>query len=78
MNFLAVFVPKYSIFPLFGTKVTTVAMNRRFLTAQQLCRHRYIMDIRGGDFQGVHQPSILVHTNVGRIAEVPGVPLFVE
>ena len=50
MNFFAVLVPKYSVFSLFGAKVTTVAMNCLFLTAQQLCRHRYIMDIRGGDF----------------------------
>ena len=76
MNFLAVLVAKYSVFSLFGTKVTTVTMNRLFLPAQKLRCHRYIMDIRSGDFQRVYQPSILVHTNVGFIAEVPGVPLF--
>ena len=75
-DFLAAFVPNQGLLPLFGAKVTTAAVNRIFLTMQQLRRHRYIMDIRAGDFQGMYQPGILVRANVRFIPEVPGVSLF--
>jgi len=41
----AVVVPQDGFFLLFGTKVTTVAMDDFFPTAEQLRHHRYIMDV---------------------------------
>ena len=43
LNFLAAFVPKYSIHLLFAAKVTAATMGHLFLAAQHLRHHRYIM-----------------------------------
>ena len=42
LNFLAAFVPKYSIRLLFSAKVTAATMAHLFLAAQHLRHHRYI------------------------------------
>ena len=70
-DFPAIFVPQYGFFPLFSAKITAVAIDGCFLTAEQLCRHRYILNIRGGDFQGVYQSRVLVHADMGFISKVP-------
>ena len=75
-DFPAIFVPQYGFFPLFSAKITAVAIDGCFLTAEQLCRHRYILNIRGGDFQGVYQSRVLVHADMGFISKVPVLPLL--
>ena len=67
---------QYGIFPLFGPKIPAVAADGLFLPSEQFRRHCHIVDVGGSDFQGMHQPSVLVNTDVCLIAEALIVPLF--
>lgn len=51
-------------------------MNGFFLTGKQFRCHGHIVNVRGCNLQGMHQPSVFVDPNVRLIAEMPGVPLL--
>ncbi len=52
-------VPQYSIFPLFGPKAATAAVNTFFLTAEQLRRHCHIVAPDGMTFTVCTIPASL-------------------
>ena len=69
-------IPGYGILSLLSAQVSAITVDSFFLSGQQLRRHRDVMGVGSGHFNGVRQSAVLVHTDVGLVAEVPGIPLL--
>lgn len=74
--FLAFFVVNDSVSALFCAKVSAVSVDGVPFVGQLLRRNLYIMDIGGGYFNVVDNPSILVYANVSRVPEESIIPLL--
>ena len=75
-NFLAFFIPNDCIFPFICSQISAVTIDGFFIAGKQLRSHGHIMDIGGSDLHGMHQPSVLVHSNMRLVAEVIVLPLL--
>ena len=69
-------IPGYGILSLLSAQVSAVTVDSFFLTGQQLRRHRDVMGIGSGHLNGVRQTAVLVHADMGLVAEVPGIPFL--
>ena len=69
-------IPGNGVLSLLRAQVRTVTINSFLFAGQQLRRHRDIMGVGSGHLNGVRQSAVLVHTDVGLVAEVPGIPFL--
>ena len=69
-------VAHHGAFALFSSQIAAITIDRLFLTCKQFRRHGNIVHIGSGNFQCMNETTVLVHTDVCFIAEVPCVALL--
>ena len=69
-------IPDYCILALFRAKIAAVSIDCLFFSGQKLRYHRHIMRVGSGHFYCMCQATVLIHTDMRLVAEMPCVPLL--
>ena len=62
--------------PLVGTKISAVSIDHFLFAGQQIGGNGDIMHVGGGYLYGINQSALSIHTDVGRMAEMPCIPFL--
>ena len=73
LDLLTSFVSCDGIRALFSPDIATITIYRFFLSVQELRSYRYVMNIGGRGFYGMHNAAVPVYANMCLIPEMPGI-----